>query len=87
VINTHTAQAQLVAVRAPSADGPAALERLTAPSVTATSGVSLGGQSFGADTSTGALAGTAPSSSVKPSAGEYLVRLPAASAAMLTLAG
>jgi hypothetical protein len=85
LINTQTARPQLVAVRAPSAGGPAALERLTAPSTSATSGLSLGGQSFGSATTTGLLP-TAQSTSVKPSGGEYLVRLPAASAAMLTLA-
>jgi Glycosyl hydrolase family 79 C-terminal beta domain len=85
LINTNTARAQLVAVRIPSARGPAALERLTAPAITAESGMSLGGQSFGSQTNTGLLAGKPESDSVTSSAGRYLVRLPAASAAMLTL--
>jgi hypothetical protein len=55
--------------------------------VTAKSGVTLGGQSFGAQTATGRLAGAAQPASVTPAGGEYLVRLPAASAAMLTLTG
>jgi Glycosyl hydrolase family 79 C-terminal beta domain len=85
LINASTARAQTVAVRVPAARGSAGLERLTAPTVTATSGVSLGGQSFGAQTTTGRLAGAAQPDSVTSSAGRYLVRLPAASAAMLTL--
>ena len=85
LINTDTARAQSVAVRAASAIGPAALERLEAPAVTAKSGVTLAGQSFGAQTATGLLAGAAQPTSVTQTGGEYLVRLPAASAAMLTL--
>jgi len=85
VINASTSRAQTVAVRVPAARGSAALERLTAQTVTATSGVTLGGQSFGAQTTTGRLAGAAQSQSVTPSSGRYVVRLPAASAVMLTL--
>jgi len=85
LINTNTARAQLVAVRIASARGSAALERLTAPAITAESGLSLGGQSFGSQTTTGLITGNPESDSVTPSAGSYLVRLPAASAAMLTL--
>jgi hypothetical protein len=87
LINTDTAHAQSVAVRAASAAGPAALVRLQAPAVTAKSGVTLGGQSFAAQTATGLLAGTEQPTSVTQTGGEYLVRLPAASAAMLTLTG
>jgi hypothetical protein len=75
-----------VAVRIPTT-GRAALEWLRAPSVSSTSGVTLGGQSFGAQTSTGLLSGPAASSDVAPVGGRYVVRLPAASAAMLTLSG
>ena len=64
----------------------ATLTRLTAPSPSATSGVTLGGQSFGAQTSTGRLAGR-PDSGAGGDAqgGRYVVSLPAASAAMLVL--
>jgi Glycosyl hydrolase family 79 C-terminal beta domain len=85
LINTSTSQAQLVTVRAPSAAGSGTLERLTAPAITATSGVSFGGQSFGSQTSTGTLAGVAQPTSIVPVAGAYAVRVPAASAALLTL--
>jgi len=87
LINTDTAHAQTVAIRAQSAAGPAALVRLQAPAVTAKSGVTLGGQGFGPQTATGLLAGAAQPISVAQAGGEYLVRLPAASAAMVTLSG
>jgi hypothetical protein len=62
---------------------PAELEWLRAPAASATGGVTLGGQSFGAETSTGALG--APQ--VKPVAqtfGSYSIDLPPTSAALLT---
>jgi hypothetical protein len=58
-------------------------ETLTAPSLDATGGISLGGQSFGDPTSTGTL--TAPSTSTISSInGSYDVPVPAASAVLLT---
>jgi Glycosyl hydrolase family 79 C-terminal beta domain len=86
LINDSLHRPQTVALQIPGASGPAALERLRAPSVSSNAGVTLGGQSFGAQTSTGLLAGRAANAAVAPSAGEYVVRVPAASAAMLTLA-
>jgi Glycosyl hydrolase family 79 C-terminal beta domain len=85
LINTSPVAARVVTVRAPSATVPAALEQLTAPALTATSGITLGGQTFGSATGTGLLAGTALPTSVVPGAGGYQVTLPAASASMLTL--
>ena len=87
LINTSTARAGLVAVKIPATAASATLERLSAPSVTATTGVTIGGQSFGAETDTGVLAGTPQTTEVTPAAGEYSVELPPASAAMLTLPG
>ena len=57
-----------------------------APSVGSHSGVRLGGQSFGARTSTGVLAGRPEVATVAPVGGHYLVALPAESAAVLMLA-
>ncbi len=85
LINDDTHHARTVTVRIPALSAPATLERLEAPGVQAQSGVTLGGQSFGAETYTGLLAGTPSAASVTPVAGDYVVRLPAASAAMLTL--
>jgi hypothetical protein len=91
LINDYTAQSRTIAVRIPlalripGATGAATLERLRAPGVTARSGVTLGGQSFGTATTTGLLSGPSDISTVKPANGDYVVRLPPASAAMLTL--
>ena len=86
LINDYTAQTRTVTVRIPGARGVATLERLRGRGLTATTGVTLGGQGFGTDTTTGTLAGRSAASSVKPANGAYVVRLPRASAAMLTLA-
>jgi hypothetical protein len=86
LINDYTAHARTLAVRVAGAGGLATLERLQAPSVTARTGVTLGGQSFGCCTATGLLAGRSQESSLAPFRRDYVVRLPPASAAMLTLA-
>jgi Glycosyl hydrolase family 79 C-terminal beta domain len=85
VINKRLAGAQTVALRIAGATGTASVEQLQAPNVHATSGVNLGGQTFGAATSTGLLSGTPAGLTVSPSGGTYSVRVPAASATMLSL--
>ena len=85
LINDDTAHARKLAVRVLGASGAATLERLRAPSVHATRGVTFGGRSFGAPTTTGVLRGPSHTAALTPRAGDYLVRMPAASAAMLTL--
>jgi hypothetical protein len=91
LINDSLTEPSSVLVRAPSPTATAQLEQLLAPSVSATSGITLGGQSFGASTTTGTLAGSAAAITLAPSsyigtAPAYAVTLPAASAAMLTIA-
>lgn len=86
LINDYTAQSRTVDVQIAGAQGAATLERLRAPGITARTGVTLGGQGFGTHTSTGRLSGRSGIVSVKPANGGYVVRLPQASAAMLTLA-
>ncbi|HWF53053.1 MAG TPA: glycosyl hydrolase family 79 C-terminal domain-containing protein [Solirubrobacteraceae bacterium] len=66
--------------------GPGALERLRAASAYATRGVTLGGQSFGAGTTTGVLRAPVPQS-VRPRGGRYAFSVPPGSAALLTLPG
>ncbi|MFZ1993776.1 MAG: glycosyl hydrolase family 79 C-terminal domain-containing protein [Solirubrobacteraceae bacterium] len=78
-----TSSAQAV-VRTPAAPGPASLERLRASSAYATAGLTLGGQTFGAATSTGVLP-SAVAQAVTPHGGTYSVTLPAGSAALLAL--
>jgi hypothetical protein len=63
---------------------PATLERLRAPSLTSTAGVTLGGQSFGARTTTGRLAGRSSVAGLIASQGRYVFTLPADSAALVT---
>ena len=90
LINDSLTRSSSVLVRTPSPAGRPTLERLLAPSAEAAEGITIDGQSFGAQTATGALTG--PSSTVtlqsSASAGAItsnVVTLPAASAAMLTI--
>jgi len=86
LINMATRGGRTVAVLGGSRDEPATLERLSAPRAGATAGVTLGGRSFGKETTTGTLAGRPRAVSVKRSgSGAYQVWMPAASAAILTL--
>ncbi len=86
LINEYTAGSRTIALRVPGASGTATLERLQAPSLHAHSRVTLGGQGFGSNTTTGQLAGKARLISINPRGGSYPVEVPAASAAMLTFA-
>jgi Glycosyl hydrolase family 79 C-terminal beta domain len=85
LINKRLSGGRTVRIRIPSVRGPAAIERLEAPSVHATGGVTLGGRTFGSETSTGMLSGTPHRTTVSQVGGAYLVTMPAASAALLTI--
>ncbi len=85
LINDAASRAPVVALRLPVTNGSGLLERLTAPSLESTAGVTLGGRSFGARTSTGLLAGRPDDLPVRLVAGRYVLRLPPASASLLTL--
>jgi hypothetical protein len=82
IINKDASNVQTAQVTVPGA-GAATQDWLRAPSVLATSGVTLGSQSFGSATRTGLLqpAQVTPISAV---GGTYSVELPAGSAVMLT---
>ena len=67
-----------------ASSAPAAVEPLRAASAYARAGVTLGGQTFGAATSTGVLAAPVAQSAT-PRGGQYRVTLPAASAVLLTV--
>ena len=86
LINDDTAQSRTVAIRIAGATAMAALERLRATGVTASTGVTIGGQTYGSATRTGTLTGHSTVVSVRAKNGAYRVDLPSASAAMLTLA-
>jgi hypothetical protein len=87
LINDNLTRGRWVIVRPPTPGSGALLERLDAPSAYARKGVTLAGQSVGPRTTTGLLAGSPRVTLLRPAAGEYVVRLPPASAALLTLAG
>jgi hypothetical protein len=86
LINDDTVHPQKFVVRVLGAGGTATLERLQAPSVHATHGITLGGRGFGAHTTTGELTEPSQTVTLSPRAGAFVVEMPAASAAMLTLA-
>lgn len=86
LINTSSAASQVVDVRSSLATGPARYEALVAPSLRSTRNISLGGASFGRVTETGLL--TSPRRIlVRSRHHAYVLRVPAASAVMLTLRG
>jgi hypothetical protein len=85
VINKHLAGARTVRLRIAGAHGTASEAQLRARTVHATSGVTLGGQTFGAATSTGLLAGRPAGLTVAPANGAYTVRVPPATATLLSL--
>lgn len=65
--------------------GSAQLLRLRAPRLSATSDLTLGGQSFGDSTRSGQLAGPVRTATIRPIKGRYVVPLPPASAALLEI--
>ncbi len=86
LINEDTARSRRVTLRVPGVRGPATLERLQGKGISARTGVTLGGQTFGTSTSTGTLTGHSTLAIVGKTPGGYAVKLPRASAAMLTFA-
>ncbi|MHB1569403.1 MAG: glycosyl hydrolase family 79 C-terminal domain-containing protein [Solirubrobacteraceae bacterium] len=87
VIDKRAPGTTTLSLRVAGARGNATLERLLAPSLGATSGVTLAGHGFGAATTTGELPGSPATEVVEPDQGVYTVRVAAGSAAMLTIAG
>jgi hypothetical protein len=85
LIDEDPRRGTIIPLRIPAARGAAQIERLLAPSLSATSGVTLGGHGLGSTTTTGVL--TQPRLvSIKPAVGQYAVTVPAASATVLTVA-
>jgi glycosyl hydrolase family 79 len=83
LINDDVRHSHVVSVRLPERASTVTLERLTAPSASARSGVALGGQSFGAQTRTGNLPRARLTQELAVAPGRYVVTLPAASAALV----
>ncbi len=86
VINKSTDTPATVQLQLPGPPAPAGAESLLAPSVSATTGITLGGQSFGTRTTTGTLPGIPQLSQINPdpTTGTYTLALPPASAVLLT---
>ncbi len=82
VINSGRARAAVVAVRVPGARGAARLERMRAPALASHGGVTVAGQSYDAS---GTLSGRRQTVAISSDRGRYVVRVPAASAALITL--
>lgn len=85
LINDSMHDQQTVTVKLPSAGPSARVERLRAGSGRSLSGVTLGGQGFGTDTTTGQARGSLHQQSLPPVDGRYILRLPAVSAALITV--
>ena len=85
VINAAPGTTQTVRMSVPGETQPGTLERMTAPRLSATSGVSIAGESFGRSTTTGQLAGTPRVTKAPRVDGDYVITLHGASAALLTL--
>jgi hypothetical protein len=85
VINKRLAKSQFLRLRIRGARAAAEVEQLRAPSVRSTTGVTIGGQTFGAATATGVLAGPAAHRTVTSSGAGYPLTVPPASATMLTI--
>jgi hypothetical protein len=86
LINTNFSKSATVDVPLSSPAGPGTLESLRAPHIGATSGVTIGGRTFGAATTNGLL----PPYQLQPvtaTGGRYAVRVPPATAIMLTVPG
>jgi|SRR5579884_27892 len=83
LINKDPSNAYTVTLHLPGASTDAQEEQLLAPSVSSKQGVTLGGQTFGTDTTTGDLPPPV-TSSVAGVGGTYVVPVPAGSAALLT---
>ncbi|HEY6398905.1 MAG TPA: glycosyl hydrolase family protein, partial [Solirubrobacteraceae bacterium] len=84
-INDSLTRSYTVLVRIGEQSGTGRLERLSAPSASATGGVTIAGQRFRAATATGSLVGGWQSAAATPVNGAYAVSVPAASAASLSL--
>jgi Glycosyl hydrolase family 79 C-terminal beta domain len=85
LINTASSRGTTVAVHLPTSRGAGRVSYLRAASLRASGGVSLGGQTFGRATASGRPSAPTPPRTVARRRGAYVVRVPAASAAMLTV--
>lgn len=84
-INDSSTRPLVLALRPPRTSAAATLERLTAPKLPSTTGLTIAGQTFGAATTTGELTGSYRATTLQPIQHRYVVQLPPASAALLSV--
>jgi hypothetical protein len=85
LINDSGRSGHVVRLSGLGGDGTATVERLRGPALSAKGGVKLGGRAFAAWTTTGELAGSPRQTRIQRDRSGYVVRLPAASAALVTI--
>lgn len=85
VLNKDLTHSGTVRIAVPGSARVGQVARLTAPSVTALSGVTFAGQAVATPTFDGKLEGTRRTDPVKPHSGVYSFTMPRASAALLTI--
>jgi hypothetical protein len=85
LINVSRKRALTLAIRPPAPGRDGTLERLLAPRLGATRGVTLAGQGFGPVTATGTLSGVPAIGTIEPIQNRYVVTVPPASAALITI--
>jgi hypothetical protein len=87
LINDSFHNAGSVQLTVPHSASRGTLEWLRAASMYSSTGVTIGGQSFDPYTATGRLAGPRLTETPRATGGRFTIRLPAASAALLTIPG
>jgi hypothetical protein len=85
VINKDLTSDHTVDLQLPGTPISGALETLQAPAVSSTDGVTLGGQTFGDETTTGTLPAAPAAAAVSATSGVFSLDVPAASAELLTI--
>lgn len=86
VIDKDSSRAETVTLHPPAGTpGGAMLQRMLAPSLHSSSGVTLGGRTYGPNTTTGQLAPAITQALTPDAHGNYAIRIPAGSAALVTL--
>jgi len=84
-INDSSTRTLVLAIRASHTRGVVTLERLTAPTLQSRTGVTIAGQTFDVATTTGKLARSYRTTTLVPVQHRYVVELPPASAALLSV--
>jgi hypothetical protein len=85
VVNKSPVKTRRLVLRVPGGGARAKVERLLGPSITATSGITFGGRSYGDATSDGKLRGKVRIERVPRRSGAFRIDVPPASAALMTV--